>query len=87
MTIATSCIEAFNLPVSPGKSWVGDRMTTEKLKLLENLVDELLKAEPKESIVKKYMSDAGIEDGKDPVDRINKVLLALHFQEKDKEIK
>ncbi len=32
------------------------------------------------------MDAAGIPDSKDPIDRINKVLLALHFEEKDKEI-
>ncbi len=56
-----------------------------KLKVLETLVDELLKAQPEEKIVKKCMTAAGIEDSQDPIDRINKVLLALHFEEKDKE--
>ncbi len=62
-------------------------MTTDKLHLLEELVDELLKESPKEEIVRKRMSAAGIPDTKDPIDRINKVLHALHFEEKDKEIK
>ncbi|MGZ3722536.1 MAG: hypothetical protein ACXVA9_06380 [Bdellovibrionales bacterium] len=60
-------------------------MTTEKLRLLEELVEELLKDDPKEAIVEKCMSQAGIPDSKDPIDRINKVLLALHFEEAEKE--
>lgn len=61
-------------------------MTTEKLHLLEELVEELLRDEPRETIVEKCMSQAGIPDSKDPIDRINKVLLALHFEETEKEI-
>jgi hypothetical protein len=60
-------------------------MENGKLEILETLVDELLKAQPEEKVVKKYMSAAGIPDSQDPIDRINKVLLALHFEEKDKE--
>ena len=60
-------------------------MTTDKLRLLEELVEELLKDEPKESIVEQCMVQAGIPDSKDPIDRINKVLLALHFEESGKE--
>jgi hypothetical protein len=63
----------------------GGFMTTEKLRLLEVLVEELLKDEPKESIVEKCMVQAGIPDSKDPIDRINKVLVALHFEENGKE--
>lgn len=62
-------------------------MTTDKLHLLEELVDELLKESPKEDLVRKRMNAAGIPDSKDPIDRINKVLTALHFEEKEKEIK
>lgn len=57
-----------------------------KLQILETLVEELLKDAPKESVVRDCMSAAGIPDTKDPIDRINKVLLALHFEQKDKEI-
>jgi len=60
-------------------------MTTEKLRLLEELVEELLKDTPVESVVEKCMNKAGIPDSKDPIDRINKVLLALHFEEAGKE--
>lgn len=58
-----------------------------RLKILETLVDELMKDEPAEHVVSECMSAAGIEDSKDPIDRINKVLMALHFEVPDKEIK
>lgn len=61
-------------------------MTNEKLSILETLVEELLKDSPEEKVVQNCMSAAGIHDSKDPIDRINKVLLALHFEQKDKEI-
>jgi hypothetical protein len=59
----------------------------EKLRVLEILVEELLKDEPEESIVQKCMSQAGLPDTQDPIDRINKVLMALHFEEKGKDFK
>lgn len=62
-------------------------MTSEKLSILETLVEELLKEVPEEKVVRTCMHQAGIADSKDPIDRINKVLLALHFEEKEKEIK
>ena len=62
-------------------------MTSDKLSILETLVEELLKKAPEEKVVRSCMNKAGIPDTKDPIDRINKVLLALHFEEKDKEIK
>lgn len=52
----------------------------EKMIVLEKLVEELLKENPEEKTVCKFLSDAGIPDNKDPIDRINKVLLALHFE-------
>lgn len=58
----------------------------EKLRILETLVEELLKESPKEDVIATCMTAAGIADTKDPIDRINKVLMALHFEEKDKEI-
>lgn len=60
-------------------------MTKEKLEVLETLVEELLKDAPKETVVRDCMVAAGIPDSKDPIDRINKVLSALHFEQKDKE--
>ncbi len=62
-------------------------MTHDKLHILETLVEELLKKAPHEKVVRDCMSAAGIPDSKDPIDRINKVLMALHFEEKEKEIK
>ena len=62
-------------------------MQTEKLEILERLVEELLKDAPEEKTVSKYMSQAGIMDSKDPIDRINKVLLALNFEEPKKDFK
>ena len=50
-----------------------------------DVVDELLKEAPEEVIVKECMTAAGLKDSRDPIDRINQVLLALHFEEKDKE--
>jgi hypothetical protein len=61
--------------------------TTDKLQILETLVDELLKDAPEEKVVKSCMNAAGLHDTKDPIDRINKVLLALQFEEKGKEFK
>lgn len=62
-------------------------MTTEQLKVLEALVEELIKDQPEEKIVRERMSAAGIEYSRDPIDRINKVLMALHFEQSDKEFK
>jgi len=61
-------------------------MEQEKLQLLETLVEELLKDEPAEEVVTTCMRDAGIPDSKDPIDRINKVLLALNFGEAEKDL-
>lgn len=58
---------------------------SDKLQILEILAEELLKDDPREEVVKKYMSQAGLPDSKDPIDRINKVLKALHFEEAGKE--
>ena len=59
----------------------------DKLRVLEILVEELLKDDPEESVVQKCMSQAGLPDTLDPIDRINKVLMALHFEENEKDIK
>jgi hypothetical protein len=61
--------------------------SAERLRILEILVEELLKDEPEEALVQKCMIQAEIPDSKDPIDRINKVLMALHFEEGDKEFK
>lgn len=60
---------------------------TKKLRILEALVEELLKDQPKEDVIADCMAAAGIRDSKDPIDRINKTLMALHFEEKEKEIR
>ncbi len=62
-------------------------MTIERLQVLEALVEELLKDSPEEKVVRSRMLEAGIPDSKDPIDRINKVLVALHFEQTDKEFK
>lgn len=62
-------------------------LPNDRLRVLEVLVEELIKDDPREEIVIDCMKAAGIEDSKDPIDRINKVLMALHFEEPDKEIK
>ena len=59
----------------------------EKLRILESLVEELLKDAPEEAKVTECLRAAGIPDGKDPIDRINKVLLALHFEERQRGFK
>jgi hypothetical protein len=62
-------------------------LPAERLRVLELLADELMKDEPKESLVMAYMQKAGLEDSKDPIARINQVLMALHFTEPNKEFK
>ena len=61
--------------------------TPTKLRILETLVEELLKDTPEEDIVRDCMTAAGIDDTRDPIDRINKVLHALHFEERGKGFK
>lgn len=63
------------------------QLPAERLRILEILVDELMKDAPVESVVTECMTAAGLVDSKDPIDRINKVLMALHFEVPDKEIK
>lgn len=60
---------------------------TDRLRILEILVDELMKDEPVEAVVTKCMNAVGLEDNGDPIGRINQVLMALHFEEPKKEIK
>lgn len=56
-------------------------MDMNRLEVLENLVDELMKDQPEELVVKKYMRQTGIRYSEDPVERLNLVLKALHFVE------
>jgi hypothetical protein len=64
----------------------GEKMdlTEKKLTALEGLVNELLKPQPKEEKVQSFLKDVGIQDPGDPVARIQIVLDALRFEEKDK---
>jgi hypothetical protein len=60
-------------------------LPAERLRVLELLADELMKDEPTESLVVEYLHQAGLQDAKDPIGRINQVLMALHFSEPGKE--
>lgn len=62
-------------------------LPTERLRILEILVDELMKDDPTESVVTKCMSAVGLKDPQDPIQRINQVLMALHFEDPKKEFK
>lgn len=50
----------------------------EKVKKLELLVEELLKENPAEDQIRKKMSELELNYTEDPVERINRVLGALH---------
>ena len=54
--------------------------STEKLRILETLVEELIKDDPREKVIKSCMHAAGLKDCKDPIQRINNVLAALEFE-------
>ena len=54
--------------------------------ILSFLAEELIKTEPEEEIVKSYMEKVGLAYSNDPVERINMVLQALHFQEPNQTI-
>lgn len=62
-------------------------MDADRLILLENLVEELIKPTPEEKKVKEYMKQTGLEYTADPIDRLNMVLKALHFVETKEENK
>ena len=48
---------------------------------LEGLVEELLKESPEEVLIRTKMETLGIQYSEDPVERINRVLCALHPDE------
>ena len=48
---------------------------------LEGLVEELLKEAPEENTVQLKMQELGLKYSEDPVERINRVLCALHPDE------
>jgi hypothetical protein len=60
-------------------------LSESQLLALENLVNELLKAKPEESRIQSFLNNAGIDDPKDPVKRIQTVLAALHFKQPESE--
>jgi hypothetical protein len=53
-------------------------MNTDRVGQLEALVEELLKDSPTEPIIEKQMKELDIPYTQDPVERINRVLEALH---------
>ena len=56
-------------------------MQLDRLEVLEHLVDELMKDQPEDKLIKQYMKQTGIKYSEDPVERLNLVLKALHFTE------
>ncbi len=56
-------------------------MQLDRLEVLEHLVDELMKDQPEDKLIKQYMKQSGIKYSEDPVERLNLVLKALHFTE------
>jgi hypothetical protein len=55
-------------------------MEPSRMNRLEELVNELLKDEPCSKTVKTMMKQTGIEYSTDPLEQINMVLRALHFE-------
>ena len=55
------------------------RPTAPNLDRLEALADELLQAEPREGIVRQFMTEAGLSYTKDPVARLEQVISALNL--------
>lgn len=53
----------------------------EKVRKLELLVEELLKESPAEDVIKTKMAELDLQYTQDPVERINRVLEALHPHE------
>lgn len=53
------------------------------LSKLDGLIDELLKVSPDEGKLKKMMAEVEIPFCADPIERMNRVLMALHPQLKD----
>ena len=53
----------------------------ERIEILEMLVEELIKPTPDDRLVREYMSQVGLTYSDDPVERINRVLQALHPSE------
>lgn len=60
-------------------------METEVFEELEGLVEELSKNRPDETLIRRKMYKLGIGYCSDPVERLNRVLLALHGSEQENE--
>ena len=45
---------------------------------LDLLVDELMKDQPDEKLVRQLMLKVGVPYSKDPIERVNRVLLKMH---------
>ncbi len=45
---------------------------------LDLLVDELMKDQPDEKLVRQLMLNVGVPYSKDPIERVNRVLLKMH---------
>jgi hypothetical protein len=56
-------------------------------RILELLVDELVKDQPREEVIQEQMEMMGMTYTTDPVDRLNNVLQALQFREPLKSFK
>jgi hypothetical protein len=52
----------------------------DRFEVLENLMDELLKEEPREEKIRGFMEQSGMEYIADPVDRLNYVLQSLDME-------
>lgn len=50
----------------------------DKLGELDLLVDELMKDQPDEKLVRQLMLRVGVPYSKDPIERVNRVLLKMH---------
>ena len=57
-------------------------MAPDQIDVLEKLVDELLKDEPAQAVLKEGMAQVGLEYTDDPVERINRILLKMHESNK-----
>ena len=55
-----------------------NKSVAEKVRKLELLVEELLKDHPSEESIKNKMTELELNYTEDPVERINRVLEALH---------
>ena len=60
-------------------------MDEEKVSRLESLVDELLQDQMNEKKVRDLMRQEGLRYSQDPVERLNRVLFALQFEEPEKD--